>query len=127
MVSNIRSSGSGDCSGGALLKDDEHMGYKYTYTLGVRTWHFRDLADLLAKATPARSGDRLAGVIAESAEERVVAQMRLAELPLREFLSEVLVPYEQDEVTRLILDTHDSDAFAPVAHLTVGDLSLIHI
>jgi len=121
MVSNIRSSGSGDCAGGALLKDDEHMGYKYTYTLGVRTWHFKDLADLLAKATPARSGDRLAGVIAESSEERVVAQMRLAELPLREFLSEVLVPYEQDEVTRLILDTHDSDAFAPVAHLTVGD------
>ncbi|MFL1467553.1 ethanolamine ammonia-lyase subunit EutB [Marinobacter sp. HN1S83] len=97
------------------------MGYKYTYTLGTRTWHFRNLADLMAKATPARSGDRLAGVIAESAEERVVAQMRLAELPLLAFLSEALVPYEQDEVTRLILDTHDSAAFAPVAHLTVGD------
>ncbi|MCG2581327.1 MAG: ethanolamine ammonia-lyase subunit EutB [Marinobacter sp.] len=97
------------------------MGYKYTYTLGARTWHFRNLADLMAKATPARSGDRLAGVIAESAEERVVAQMRLAELPLLAFLSEALVPYEQDEVTRLILDTHDSVAFAPVAHLTVGD------
>tara|TARA_R110002074_G_scaffold109131_6_gene235394 strand:+ start:1350 stop:2762 length:1413 start_codon:yes stop_codon:yes gene_type:complete len=97
------------------------MDYKYTYTLGARTWHFRSLADLLAKATPARSGDRLAGVIAESAEERVVAQMRLAELPLRAFLSEALVPYEQDEVTRLILDTHDLAAFAPVSHLTVGD------
>ncbi|WP_417544036.1 ethanolamine ammonia-lyase subunit EutB [Marinobacter sp.] len=97
------------------------MDYKYTYTLGARTWHFRNLADLLAKATPARSGDRLAGVIAESAEERVVAQMRLAELPLRAFLSEALVPYEQDEVTRLILDTHDLAAFAPVSHLTVGD------
>lgn len=97
------------------------MGYKYTYTLGTRTWHFRNLADLLAKATPARSGDRLAGVIAESAEERVVAQMRLAELPLQAFLSEALVPYEQDEVTRLILDTHDPVAFSPVAHLTVGD------
>ncbi len=97
------------------------MGYKYTYTLGTRTWHFRNLADLMAKATPARSGDRLAGVIAESAEERVVAQMRLAELPLLAFLSEALVPYEQDEVTRLILDSHDSAAFAPVAHLTVGD------
>ncbi len=99
----------------------KHMDYKYTYTLGARTWHFRNLADLLAKATPARSGDRLAGVIAESAEERVVAQMRLAELPLRAFLSEALVPYEQDEVTRLILDTHDLAAFAPVSHLTVGD------
>lgn len=97
------------------------MDYKYTYTLGARTWHFRSLADLLAKATPARSGDRLAGVIAESAEERVVAQMRLAELPLRAFLSEALVPYEQDEVTRLIMDTHDLAAFAPVSHLTVGD------
>jgi ethanolamine ammonia-lyase large subunit len=97
------------------------MGYKYTYTLGARTWHFRDLADLMAKASPARSGDRLAGVIAESAEERVVAQMRLAELPLRTFLSEALVPYERDEITRLIMDSHDTRAFAPVAHLTVGD------
>ncbi len=97
------------------------MTHKYTFTLGARTWHFTSLGDLLAKATPARSGDRLAGVIAESAEERVVAQMRLAELPLKEFLSEALVPYEQDEVTRLILDTHDLGAFAPVAHLTVGD------
>ena len=97
------------------------MGYKYTYTLGARTWHFRDLADLMAKASPARSGDRLAGVIAESAEERVVAQMRLAELPLRTFLSEALVPYERDEITRLIMDSHYTRAFAPVAHLTVGD------
>jgi len=97
------------------------MGYKYTYTLGTRTWHFRDLADLMAKASPARSGDRLAGVMAESAEGRVVAQMRLAELPLRAFLSDALVPYEQDEITRLILDTHDLGAFAPISHLTVGD------
>ncbi|MDR9424852.1 MAG: ethanolamine ammonia-lyase subunit EutB [Marinobacter sp.] len=97
------------------------MGYKYTYTLGTRTWHFRDLADLMAKATPARSGDRLAGVMAESAEERVIAQMRLAELPLRTFLSEALIPYEHDEITRLIMDSHDIGAFAPVAHLTVGD------
>lgn len=97
------------------------MAYKYRFTLGPGTWHFSSLADLLAKATPARSGDRLAGVIAESAEERVVAQMCLAELPLREFLSEALVPYEQDEVTRLILDSHDPAAFVPVAHLTVGD------
>lgn len=97
------------------------MQHKYSYRLGERTWHFRSLADLMAKATPARSGDRLAGVIAESAEERVIAQMCLAELPLKTFLSEALIPYEQDEVTRLILDEHDASAFQAVAHLTVGD------
>ncbi len=75
----------------------------------------------MAKATPPRSGDRLAGVIAESAEERVVAQMVLAELPLTTFLNDVLVPYEQDEITRLIIDEHDAAAFAPLKHLTVGD------
>ena len=75
----------------------------------------------MAKATPARSGDRLAGVAASSAEERVVAQMCLAEIPLKQFLNETLVPYESDEITRLILDEHDAAAFAPVAHLTVGD------
>ena len=95
--------------------------YKYSYSLGTGTWHFRNLAELMAKATPARSGDRLAGVIAESAEERVIAQMRLAELPLKEFLNEALIPYDQDEVTRLIMDSHDAEAFKPVAHLTVGD------
>ncbi|MDO6460132.1 ethanolamine ammonia-lyase subunit EutB [Granulosicoccaceae sp. 1_MG-2023] len=95
--------------------------YKYSYRQGTQTWHFRDLADLLARATPARSGDRLAGVIAESDEERAIAQMCLAELPLKAFLSEVVVPYEQDEVTRLIQDSHDEAAFAPVSHLTVGD------
>jgi len=97
------------------------MQHTYSHQVGGRTWHFRNLADLMAKATPARSGDRLAGVMAESAEERVVAQMRLAELPLKVFLSEALVPYESDEVTRLILDEHDASAFLTVAHLTVGD------
>lgn len=97
------------------------MHHKYSYILGGKTWHFRDLADLMAKATPARSGDRLAGVIAHSAEERVVAQMRLAELPLKEFLCEVLIPYESDEVTRLIIDGHDPQAFQTVSHLSVGD------
>lgn len=97
------------------------MQHKYSYMLGERTWQFRNLADLMAKATPARAGDRLAGVIAGSAEERVVAQMRLAELPLKAFLSEALIPYETDEVTRLILDGHDARAFQAVAHLTVGD------
>lgn len=93
----------------------------YRYSLGNRRWQFATLAELMAKATPARSGDRLAGVIAHTAEERVVAQMALADLPLKTFLNEALIPYEQDEVTRLILDDHDSVAFEPVSHLTVGD------
>ncbi|WP_165855897.1 ethanolamine ammonia-lyase subunit EutB [Marinobacter sp. JSM 1782161] len=97
------------------------MQQRYSYTLGGRTWNFRNLADLMAKATPARSGDRLAGVMADSDEERVVAQMCLAEVPLKTFLNEALVPYEEDEVTRLILDSHDRSAFEPVSHLTVGD------
>ncbi|MBA3258211.1 MAG: ethanolamine ammonia-lyase subunit EutB [Gemmatimonadales bacterium] len=92
----------------------------YAHTVGAVRYHFQDLRTLLAKATPRRSGDQLAGVAAESAEERVAAQMALAELPLKVFLSEAVVPYEDDEVTRLILDTHDSAAFRPVAHLTVG-------
>jgi ethanolamine ammonia-lyase large subunit len=94
---------------------------RYAHRVGAHTFTFRDLKDLMAKATPARSGDRLAGVAAGSAQERVVAQMALADLPLRTFLNEALIPYEEDEVTRLILDTHDAAAFAPIAHLTVGD------
>jgi ethanolamine ammonia-lyase large subunit len=81
---------------------------------------FPDLRTLLARATPVRSGDMLAGVAAESAAERVAAQRALADLPLRHFLSEAVVPYETDEVTRLILDGHDPASFAPVSHLTVG-------
>jgi ethanolamine ammonia-lyase large subunit len=84
-------------------------------------YRFPDLKTLLAKATPARSGDELAGIAAGSATERAAAQMALADVPLRQFLSEAVVPYESDEVTRLILDTHDAAAFAPVRHLTVGD------
>ncbi|MBH2018266.1 MAG: ethanolamine ammonia-lyase subunit EutB [Burkholderiales bacterium] len=95
--------------------------HPYTHTAGARTYRFHDLKDLMAKATPARSGDLLAGVAAHSAEERAVAQMALAEVPLATFLNEALVPYEADEITRLIIDTHDALAFAPVSHLTVGD------
>ena len=80
-----------------------------------------NLRDLLAKASPARSGDELAGLAAGSAEERVRAQMRLADRPLSVFLREPIIPYEADEVTRLICDSHDAEAFAPVAHLTVGE------
>jgi len=97
------------------------MSKSYCYTLGSKTYQFRDLAELMAKATPARSGDRLAGVIALSAEERAVAQMTLADVPLTTFLNDVLIPYESDEITRLIIDEHDDKAFAPIAHLTVGD------
>ena len=93
----------------------------YRHVVGPRTWAFADLKDLMAKATSSRSGDCLARIAADSAEERVAARMCLAELPLRHFLNEALVPYEADEVTRLIMDTHHALAFAPVAHLTVGD------
>ncbi len=91
-------------------------------TLGGTTHRFDDLRTLLARATPHRSGDALAGLAASSAEERVAAQMALADLPLRRLLDDPVVPYEGDEVTRLICDTHDAAAFAPVAHLTVGGL-----
>lgn len=89
-------------------------------TLGQRVYRFDVLRTLLAKASPARSGDALAGVAAASEEERVAARMALADLPLRAFLSEAVVPYESDDVTRLIMDSHSAAAFAPVAHLTVG-------
>ncbi|MDQ2822247.1 MAG: ethanolamine ammonia-lyase subunit EutB [Pseudomonadota bacterium] len=94
---------------------------QFTHIVGTRTYTFRDLKDVMARATPARAGDYLAGVAAGSAEERVAAQMTLAALPLTTFLNEALVPYEADEVTRLIVDTHDAAAFAPLRHLTVGD------
>jgi ethanolamine ammonia-lyase large subunit len=94
----------------------------YAATVGARRYAFADLKTLLAKASPARSGDALAGLIAESGEERVAAQFALADLPLTTFLSEAVVPYEDDEVTRLIIDSHDSAAFAAVSHLTVGGL-----
>ena len=92
----------------------------YRHTIDATSYLFADLRDLLAKATPPRSGDRLAGIAAESAEEMVAARMALADLPLTQFLGEAVIPYEADEVTRLILDSHDAAAFAPVASLTVG-------
>ncbi|WP_211442139.1 ethanolamine ammonia-lyase subunit EutB [Collimonas humicola] len=89
--------------------------------VGARTYIFRDLKDLMAKATPLRSGDCLAGLAAASAEERVAAQMTLAAVPLATFLSNLLIPYEQDEISRLIVDDHDAAAFSRISHLTVGD------
>lgn len=94
----------------------------FRHTVRQRTYVFKDLKTLMARASPPRSGDELAGVSAQSAEERVAAQMALADLPLTHFLSDAVIPYEQDEVTRLIVDTHDPLAFAPVRHLTVGEL-----
>lgn len=94
----------------------------FSHSVGVRNYRFRDLRELLAKATPLRSGDLLAGVAAGSEEERMAARMALAEVPLQRFLEEPLIPYEEDEVTRLILDGHDAAAFAAVAGLSVGEL-----
>jgi ethanolamine ammonia-lyase large subunit len=90
-------------------------------TVGGHGHSFADVAALLAAATPERSGDVLAGVAASSEQERVAAQTLLADLPLGTFLEELVVPYEDDEVTRLIVDTHDRDVFAPVASMTVGE------
>lgn len=92
----------------------------YTHRVGSRTYTFPTLKDVLAKASPPRAGDRLAGIAAESAEENVAAKMALADIPLKAILAEPLVPYEDDEVTRLIIDTHDARAFTPIAHMTVG-------
>ncbi|MDO8379638.1 ethanolamine ammonia-lyase subunit EutB [Phenylobacterium sp.] len=94
------------------------MGYRQV--VGTTTWTFCDLKDLLAKASPLRSGDALAGLAASCAQENVAAKLALADLPLRALLDQPIVPYESDEVTRLICDSHDAGAFAPIASLTVG-------
>jgi ethanolamine ammonia-lyase large subunit len=92
----------------------------YRHIIGTRSYVFADLRGLLAKATPPRSGDRLAGVAAETAEEMIAARMALADVPLTQFLQEMVIPYDEDEVTRLIVDSHDAVAFAAVSSLTVG-------
>ena len=93
----------------------------YREVIGSRTYLFADLKTLMAKASPLRSGDQLAGVAAATEEERVAAKMALAQVPLRTFLNEALIPYESDEVTRLVIDDHSPEAFAEISHLTVGD------
>lgn len=93
----------------------------YNTTLAHRSYQFASLKELMAKASPARSGDNLAGIAAQSAEERMAAKMALADVPLREILDNPLIAYEDDEVTRLIIDTHDKTAFQAISHLTVGD------
>ncbi|MFN3612530.1 ethanolamine ammonia-lyase subunit EutB [Tepidimonas sp.] len=92
----------------------------YRIRLGVNQHHFDSLREVMAKASPLRSGDCLAGVAATSEQERIAARQVLADVPLRQFLSEALIPYEDDEVTRLIIDGHDDRAFAPVSAMTVG-------
>jgi ethanolamine ammonia-lyase large subunit len=92
----------------------------FSHSIGGMVWRFDSLRELMAKASPARSGDFLAEVAATSDAERAAAQMALAEVPLKRFLTEALIPYEEDEVTRLIVDTHDLAAFSVVSHLTVG-------
>lgn len=93
----------------------------YHHTIGRKSYRFIDLKTLLAKASPYRSGDALAGVAAESYEERVAAQIALADVPLKTFLNEVVIPYEQDEITRLIIDNHNVESFSLINTLTVGE------
>ena len=95
---------------------------RYKHTISNITYSFKDLKTLLAKASPHRSGDALAGLCAASYQERVAAQMTLANVPLKQFLNEDIIPYEKDEITRLIIDTHNQQAFQPISHLTVGGL-----
>ena len=93
---------------------------RFSETVGPRTYQFDSLKSLLAKASPLRSGDQLAGIAAASEEERAVAKIALAKVPLTTFLNEALIPYESDEVTRLIIDGHSPEAFAPISDLSVG-------
>jgi ethanolamine ammonia-lyase large subunit len=94
----------------------------YRQTVGARTYSFADLATLLARASPRKSGDELAGVAAQNDEERIAAKMCLADVALTQFLEEPLIPYERDEVTRLIVEGHDKSAFAAISDLTVGGM-----
>jgi ethanolamine ammonia-lyase large subunit len=93
----------------------------YHSKLHHESFVFNDLKTLLAKASPERSADTLAGIAAENERTRIAAQYALADVPLSHFLEEAVIPYEQDEVTRLIFDSHDKAAFSSIAHLTVGE------
>ena len=111
--------------GGTRLRYDARQPPRtsiYTATIASSRYVFPDLKTLLAKASPARSGDQLAGIAAASGEERVAAQYALADVPLASILAQPVIPYESDEVTRLIVDGHDHAAFATIVHLTVGGL-----
>src|SRR6202166_4021102 len=92
----------------------------YRHAIDATAYVFENLRDLMAKATPPRSGDRLAGIAADSAEQMIAARIALSDVSLKQFLHETVIPYEDDEVTRLIVDTHDASAFAAISSLTVG-------
>jgi len=97
------------------------MDKEYKFIYKNQTYIFKDLKDLMAKATPKRSGDILAKVAASSEQERVIAQMKLSEIPLSEFLENQLIPYEKDEITRLIIDEHNKESFELIKNLSVGE------
>lgn len=97
------------------------MPMRYRTSIDNQMFVFDDLKQVMAFASPARSGDYLAGIGAATAQERMAARHVLADTPLKQFLTEALIPYEHDNITRLIIDTHDAEAFAPVSHMTVGD------
>jgi ethanolamine ammonia-lyase large subunit len=92
----------------------------YRHAIDATSYVFESLRDLLAKATPPRSGDRLAGISADSAQQMIAARIALADVPLQQFLHETVIAYEDDEITRLIIDSHDASAFAGISSLTVG-------
>ena len=92
----------------------------YRHVIDATSYVFGDLRDLLAKATPPRSGDRLAGIAADSARQMIAARIALSDVPLKQFLQETVIAYDEDEVTRLIVDSHDGSAFAAISSLTVG-------
>jgi ethanolamine ammonia-lyase large subunit len=94
----------------------------YAASVAGQTYRFEDLKVLLARASARRSGDELAGLSASSDQHRIAARYALADLPLTAFLEEAVIPYEIDEVTRLIIDRHDARAFAPIRSKTVGEL-----
>ncbi len=94
---------------------------QYNYSVGHKSYSFKDLVDVLAKSSPAKSGDYLAGIAAQSDEQRVAAQMLLADIPLKRFLQEPLIPPESDSITRLLFEQHDIEAFSSIANDTVGE------
>ena len=94
---------------------------RYRTTIAGQVFAFDDLKQVMAVASPARSGDYLAEIGAATSQQRMAARHVLADTPLKQFLTEALIPYESDNITRLIIDSHDTAAFAPVSHLTVGD------
>ena len=94
---------------------------KYHFSVRNYNYIFADLKTLLAKASPFRTGDALAGLSASSNEERIAAQLALSDVPLKTFLNEVVIPYEDDEITRLIIDNHDKISFSQISHLTIGE------